>query len=110
MTSALVSHLQLLGCREGFDRLANLMPAVTAHLKNVGPEANVDVFNIAGHVTMDAISLSVFNDDLGGSQKLALGVKPDYAVLIDPGDAFAPLTMYAAWQVSHHLKLLTCKL
>ncbi|KAK9825238.1 hypothetical protein WJX74_002715 [Apatococcus lobatus] len=70
--------------REGFDRLANLMPAVISHLRSVGPEKNVDLHNIAGHVTMDAISLSIFNEDLGGAQKLALGVRPDYAALVDP--------------------------
>lgn len=70
--------------REGFDRLADLMPAVIDHMRSVGPESNVDVHNMAGHVTMDAISLAIFNEDLGGTQKLALGTKPDYAVLMDP--------------------------
>ncbi|KAK9846090.1 hypothetical protein WJX84_000269 [Apatococcus fuscideae] len=70
--------------REGFGRLASLMPAVIQYIRQAGAEASVDVFNIAGHVTMDAISLSIFADAPGSASKLGQGVRPRYAELMDP--------------------------
>ncbi len=66
------------------------MPAVIQYIRQAGAEASVDVFNIAGHVTMDAISLSIFADAPGSASKLGQGVRPRYAELMDPGTAPPP--------------------
>ena len=79
---------EVVPCRQSFGRLTTLMQAVVSHAGSKGPAAPVDVFAVAGHVTMDAISLSIFGQDAGSTADLS-APKPRYAKLLDPGEPAA---------------------
>ncbi len=61
------------------------MQSVVAHINNKRSAEATDVFRVAGHVTMDAIFLSIFAQDAGGTSNLS-GPKHKIAQLMDYGE------------------------
>ncbi|KAK9846759.1 hypothetical protein WJX84_008207 [Apatococcus fuscideae] len=69
--------------KQSFGRLSGLMQPVVSHIDSKGASGAVNVFALAGHVTVDAISLSLYGHDAGSTSDLSIP-KPRYAQILDP--------------------------
>ena len=70
--------------RQSFGRLAALMDSAVSYIHQKDPGQSVDIFTVAGRVTMNAISLSIFGTDLKGNDG-NWEVRPEYACIFEPG-------------------------
>lgn len=72
--------------RQGFSRLNNLLPTVVEHIRQVGAGKSVNIESIAGRVTMDAISLTIFGKTRGCVEGLAQDTKPELGIIAQQGE------------------------
>ena len=72
-------------CRQSFGRLANLMHSAVNYIHQKGPAHSIDIYTIAGRVTLNAISLSIFGEDLEGNEG-NWEIRPEYACIFEPGE------------------------
>ena len=69
------------------------MQPVVRHINSEGPSRAVNVFALAGHVTVDAISLSLYGHEAGSTDDLTVP-KPRYAQILDPGQPLPHQNMH----------------
>ena len=82
------------------------MQPVVRHINSEGPSRAVNVFALAGHVTVDAISLSLYGHEAGSTDDLTVP-KPRYAQILDPVQPYLIkiCTSIDSWLKSLKLKL-----
>ncbi|KAK9821549.1 hypothetical protein WJX74_010904 [Apatococcus lobatus] len=82
--------------KQSFGRLAALMDSAVDYIHHKGSGQSVDIFTIAGRVTMNAISLAIFGEDLKGNEG-NWEVRPEYACIFEPAMKWVLDVAAVAW-------------
>lgn len=68
------------------------MDSAVNYIHQRGPAHSVDIFTIAGRVTMNAISLSIFGEGLKENEG-SWEIQPEYARIFEPGEVLSGKTL-----------------